>query len=252
MDGQKEGLLLVMAHPDDESMGSGGLVLRHTRAGIPTYLICATYGEAGWTGKPAGAKKEDLPEIRAKELEEAAAALAIDGVELWDYPDGGVSAADHPQISQRITEQIVKLRPRAVVGWGPDGGYGHPDHIWIGACADAAIVALDEAERPALYHLAVDQPLAEFYREAMRLGASNGGLALQPQDSIDIVIELNADEVMMKLRAIDCHQSQLEDWRIAIRSHQRLMQQGYGREPYITVSSKAASLTGGGLLGEFG
>jgi len=202
--------------------------------------------------KAWGAKKEDLPEIRAKELEEAAAALAIDGVELWDYPDGGVSAADHPQISQRITDQIVKLRPRAVVGWGPDGGYGHPDHIWIGACTDAAIVALDEAERPALYHLAVDQPLAEFYREAMRLGASNGGLALQPQDSVDIVIELNADEVMMKLRAIDCHQSQLEDWRIAIRSHQRLMQQGYGREPYITVSSKAASLTGGGLLGEFG
>ncbi|TMG61425.1 MAG: hypothetical protein E6H83_04055, partial [Chloroflexi bacterium] len=40
MDGQKGGLLLVMAHPDDESMGSGGLVLRHTRAGIPTYLIC--------------------------------------------------------------------------------------------------------------------------------------------------------------------------------------------------------------------
>src|SRR2546427_114336 len=157
MDGQKGGLLLVMAHPDDESMGSGGLVLRHTRAGIPTYLICATYGEAGWTGKPAGAKKEDLPEIRAKELEEAAAALAIDG-----------------------------------------------------------------------------------------------GLVLQRQDSVDIVIELNADEVMMKLRAIDCHQSQLEDWRIAIRSHQRLMQQGYGREPYITVSSKAASLTGGGLLGEFG
>ncbi len=137
------------------------------------------------------------------------------------------------------------------MGWGPDGGYGHLDHIWIGACTDAAIVALDEAERPALYHLAVDEPLAEFYREAMRLGATDGGMALQTQDSVDIVIELNADEVMMKLRAIDCHQSQLEDWRIAIRSHPQLMQQGYGREPYITVSSRAAGLTPGGLLGDF-
>jgi len=251
VDEQKGGLLLVMAHPDDETFGAGGLVLRHTRAGIPTYLICATYGEAGWSGKPPGAKKEDLRDIRAKELEEAAAALALSGVELWDYPDGGVSAADHPQISQRITEQIAKLRPRAVVGWGPDGGYGHLDHIWIGACTDAAIVALDEAERPALYHLAIDQHLAEFYREAMRLGAKDGGMALQTQDSVDIVIELNADEVMMKLRAIDCHQSQLEDWRIAIRSHPQLMQQGYGREPYITVSSRAPGLTPGGLLGEF-
>jgi len=251
MEEQKRGLLLVMAHPDDESMGTGGLVLRHTRAGIPTHLICATYGEAGWTGKPAGAKQEDLPEIRARELEEAAAALALSGVELWDYPDGGVLAADHPQISQRITEQIGKLRPRAVVSWGPDGGYGHPDHIWIGACTDAAIVAMEEAERPALYHLAVDQPLAEFYAEAMRLGAGDGGLALQPQENVDIVVELNADEVMMKLRAIDCHQSQLEDWRIAIRAHPHLMQKGYGREPYVTVSSRATGLTGGGLLGEF-
>ena len=253
MDGQKGGLLLVMAHPDDESMGSGGLVLRHTRAGIPTYLICATYGEAGWTGKPAGAKKEDLPEIRAKELEEAAAALAIDGVELWDYPDGGVSAADHPQISQRITEQIVKLRPRAVVGWGPDGGYGHPEHRSPGL---GRLCGSTNGELPAGHGEIVQLGRGQPVRAIRQLRALDGGpcddIVREPQDSVDIVIELNADEVMMKLRAIDCHQSQLEDWRIAIRSHQRLMQQGYGREPYITVSSKAASLTGGGLLGEFG
>ena len=251
MEEQKGGLLLVLAHPDDESMGSGGLVLRHTRATIPTYLVCATYGEAGWNGKPAGAKREDLAEIRAKELEEAAAALALSGVELWDYPDGGLAAADHAQISHRITEQIAKLRPRAVVGWGPDGGYGHPDHIWMGACTDAAIAAMDEGERPALYHLAVDEQLAEFYREAVRLGSGDQSLQMQPADSVDVIIDLDADEVMMKLRAIDCHQSQLESWRIAIREHPQLMKQGYGREPYIAVSSKAAGLTENGLLGEF-
>src|SRR3989442_928498 len=208
MEEQKGGLLVVMAHPDDESMGSGGLVLRHTRAGVATHLICATYGEAGWMGKPPGAKREDLAEIRAKELEEAATALALSGVELGDYPDGGVAASDHPEITHRISEQIQELRPRAVVGWGPDGGYGHPDHIWMGACTDAAIAAMDEADRPALYHLAVDGPLAEFYAEAMRLGANGSGFKLQPSESVDGVIELDADEGMMKLRAIDCHQSQ--------------------------------------------
>src|SRR5437868_10637291 len=109
-----------MAHPDDESMGAGGLVLRHTRAGVATHLLCATYGEAGWMGKPPGAKQVDLPEIRARELEEAAAALAISGVELWDYPDGGVPRSDQKEITERIWEQISKIRPRAVVGWGPD------------------------------------------------------------------------------------------------------------------------------------
>ena len=55
----------------------------------------------------------------------------------------------------------------------------------------------------------------------------------------------------MKLRAIDCHRSQLEDWRIAIRDHPQLMKEGYGREPYIAVSSRTTGLTAAGLLGEF-
>ena len=251
MEEQKGGLLVVMAHPDDESMGAGGLILRHTRAGVATNLICATYGEAGWMGKPPGANREDLAEIRAKELEEAAAALALNGVELWDYPDGGVPAADQQQITQRIWEHITKLHPRAVVGWGPDGAYGHPDHIAMGVCTDAAVAAMTEGDRPALYHLAVDQPLAQFYAQAARLAGNSHPLPLQPQEKVDVVIELDADEVMMKLRAIDCHRSQLEDWRIAIRDHPQLMKEGYGREPYIAVSSRTTGLTGAGLLGEF-
>ncbi len=251
MEEQKGGLLVVMAHPDDESMGAGGIILRHTRNGIATHLICATYGEAGWMGKPPGAKKEDLAEIRAKELEEASAALALSGVELWDYPDGGVPQADQQEITQRIWEQVSKLRPHAVVGWGPDGGYGHPDHIAMGACTDAAVAAMTEGDRPALYHLAIDHQVAEFYQEAIHLAGGNHSLPLIAQDQVDVVIELDPDEVMMKLRAIDCHRSQLEDWRIAIRDHPHLMQRGYGHEPYVTVSSRAAGLTEAGLLGEF-
>jgi LmbE family N-acetylglucosaminyl deacetylase len=245
------GLLVVMAHPDDESMGCGGLILRHTRAGVPVSLICATRGEAGWTGKPIGAKQEDLAQIRAGELEEAAAALAISGVELWDYPDGSVSTCDQQEITQRIWEQISKLRPKALVGWGPDGVYGHPDHIAVGACTDAAMNSMAEGDRPALYHLAVDRQTADFYREALRLAGDDHELPLVVKDHVDVVFELDADEVMMKLRAIDCHRSQLEDWRISIRDHPRLLQDGYGHEPYLAIASRAAGLTANGLLGEF-
>jgi LmbE family N-acetylglucosaminyl deacetylase len=241
-----------MAHPDDESMGAGGLVLRHTRAGIPTYLLCATYGEAGWMGKPPGARKEDLADIRARELEEAAAALALSAVELWDYPDGGVAGTDRDEITRRIWDNISSLRPRAVVGWGPDGGYGHPDHIAMGAYTDAVVGALAEGDRPALYHVAVDRVLADLYAEAMRATTTESSLPLAPQDRVDIVIELDADEVMMKSRAIDCHRSQLEDWRIALRDNPKLIERAYGREPFIAASSRHNGLTAKGLLGEFG
>src|SRR5258706_4126923 len=102
------GLLTVMAHPDDESMGCGGLILRHSRAGVPVNLICATRGEAGWMGKPRGAVETDLPQIRAGELEEAAAALAIGGVAVLVYPGGGVRTADPPELSPRISGQNSK------------------------------------------------------------------------------------------------------------------------------------------------
>lgn len=242
---------MVMAHPDDESMGCGGIILRHTRAGIPVTLICATRGEAGWTGKPLGAKREDLAQIRAAELDEAAAALAISGVQLWDYPDGGVEACDRQEIVQRIWEQITKLRPKAVVGWGPDGGYGHPDHIAMGACTDTAVTSMAEGDRPALYHLAFDQKAANFYKEALRLSGDSNDLPIVVQDRVDVAFDLDPDEVMMKLRAIDCHRSQLEEWRIAIRDHPRLMQEGYGHEPYLAIASRAAGLSDKGLLGEF-
>jgi LmbE family N-acetylglucosaminyl deacetylase len=247
------GLLVVMAHPDDESMGCGGLILRHSRAGVPVNLICATRGEAGWMGKPRGAVQEDLAQIRAGELDEAAAALAIGGVELWDYPDGGVSGVDRQELTQRIWEQISKLHPKAVVTFGPDGVYGHPDHVAIGACTDSAVTAMSEGDRPALYHQAVDQQVVDFYREALRLSGGGGDheLPLILTEKIDVVFELDADEVMMKLRAIDCHRSQLEEWRIAIRENTRLMQEGYGHEPYVAVSSRAMGTTAKGLLGEF-
>src|SRR5260370_766263 len=155
MEEQKGGLLVVMAHPDDESMGAGGVILRHTRNGIATHRICATYGEARGRGQPA------------------------------------------------------------------------------------------------LSHLAIDHQVAEFYQEAIPRAGGNRSLPLIAQDQVDVVIELDPDEVMMKLRAIDCHRSQLEDWRIAIRDHPHLMQRGYGHEPYVTVSSRTAGLTEAGLLGEF-
>jgi len=247
----KPGLLVVMAHPDDESMGCGGLILRHTRAGIPVHLICATRGEAGWTGKPIGARREDLAQIRTQELDEAAAALAISGVELWDYPDGGVDKTDPQEITQRIWEQITRLHPKAVVGWGPDGGYGHPDHIAVGASTDVAVTSMAEGDRPALYHIAVDRQTADFYKEAARLAGDGQSLPLVVTDHVDVAFDLDSDEVMMKLRAIDCHRSQLEDWRITIREHPRLLQEGYGHEPYLAIASRTPALAPNGLLGEF-
>jgi N-acetylglucosamine malate deacetylase 2 len=245
-------LLAVLAHPDDESMATGGLIVRHTRNDVPVHLVCATRGELGWGGKPPGARPEDLAEIRMDELEAAATALALAGVEIWDYPDGGVDRCDHTEITQRIWQAITAVRPAAVVTWGPDGGYGHPDHIAIGNCTDVAVAAMPEGERPALYHVAVDEQLAGFYRDAAKLASPEGqALPAAVSDHVDVVMDLSADELQMKLRSIDCHKSQIADWMVELPEHPALLKRGWGHEPYATVPSRAAKLTAIGLLQEF-
>ena len=244
-------MLVVLAHPDDESMGTGGLILRHTRTGVDVHLICATRGERGWAGGSPG-DSDELARIRTAELESAATALGLTGHELWDYPDGGVDGSDQAEVTERVREKISALAPAVVVGWGPDGAYGHPDHVAMGRCTDAAVAAIPESARPALYHMAVDAQLADFYRAAIELNGADGSvLPLVVLDHVDLVLELTPEEVQMKLRAIDCHRSQLETWRVEIRNHPHLLQQGYGREPYVALSQNAPELTGEGLLGEF-
>jgi LmbE family N-acetylglucosaminyl deacetylase len=252
MFGQMRWLLAVFAHPDDESMGAGGLIVRHTRSDVMVHLVCATRGEQGWAGKPPGARRENLGKIRTAEMEAAATSLALAGVEIWEYPDGGVHASDQIEITERIWQAITTVRPAAVVTWGPDGGYGHPDHIAVGACTEAAVATMPEGERPALYHLAVDEQLAQFYREASRLVSAHGDAPpTVVADHVDVVLELTPDEVQMKLRAINCHQSQLADWMVELPAHPALLQKGWGHEPYIAVTTRAAALTAGGLLPEF-
>jgi hypothetical protein len=83
-------------------------------------------------------------------------------------------------------------------------------------------------------------------------GPDGGHLPLIVKDFVGLVLELTPEEVQLKLRAIDCHESQLETWRVEIRNHSHLMQNVHGRERYIVVPPNNPAITAAGLLGEFG
>lgn len=218
-DSTETSLLVVMAHPDDESMGNGGMIFRHTQAGLPVDLICATRGGAGWGGKPEGRRPEELPLIRTQELQKAAELLGIRDLVVWDYPDGALATSDQQEIASRIEQEIRQRRPDVVVGWGPDGGYGHPDHIALGACTDAAITRLkaNHQHRPkAHYHMAIDRPTEAAYRRAFDLvGEDGAGLPLISfdDDELSVTFVLTEAELRRKAAAIREHESQIEAWR---------------------------------------
>jgi LmbE family N-acetylglucosaminyl deacetylase len=224
-------LLFVLAHPDDESMGTGGTIARHVLAGVEAHLLCLTRGGAGWGGRPPGRRPEELPEIRTEELHRAAKVLGLASVELWDYPDGGVPSCNQDEITQRIREHIRSVRPAVVVGWGPDGGYFHPDHIACGACTDEALAG---AGIP-LYHYAATPYGADGFRRLLALsGHDPTEMKLCVWERTSVTFRCAAEEMDVKRRAIACHVSQLDDgWDRWIRGDVEIP--GFEVESYMRV-----------------
>src|SRR3989441_5323299 len=144
-------LLCVLAHPDDESLGTGGILARYAAEGIETYLVTATRGERGWFGNSEECPgPEALGKIREAELLAAARVLGIRRVDFLDYIDGDLDQAHPAEARAKIVEHIRRIKPDVVVTFGPDGAYGHPDHIAISQFTTAAIVEAANPDAP--YH----------------------------------------------------------------------------------------------------
>jgi LmbE family N-acetylglucosaminyl deacetylase len=139
-------LLVIFAHPDDESMGMGGTLAKYSSEGVETYYICASRGEKGWFGsEEQNPGPERLGQIRAKELEAAVKELGMRGLYFLDYIDGEVDQANHKEAIDKIVSYIRNIKPQVIVTFPPDGNYGHPDHIAVGQFTQAAIVCAADA-----------------------------------------------------------------------------------------------------------
>lgn len=124
-------LVLVVAHGDDETP-AGPVLARYAREGVQVHMIIATDGAQGGahTSIPRG---PELARVRSDEARCAAEALGIRPPILLGFPDAQLgNYADDPsrlyRLTQRVHEELQRLRPDAVITWGPDGGTGHPDH----------------------------------------------------------------------------------------------------------------------------
>jgi len=139
-------LLVVFAHPDDESMGMGGTLAKYAAQGIETHHLCATRGERGWFGpEEQNPGSSALGQIRERELTAAVRELGITGLEFLDYIDGEVDQAQPGEAIGKIVSHIRRIRPDVVVTFPPDGNYGHPDHIAVGQFTCAAVVCAGDA-----------------------------------------------------------------------------------------------------------
>ncbi len=140
---QPRRMVVVMAHPDDETFGMGGTIAHYSSLGVEIHLICATKGEAGEVDSRYLVNCETIGELREKELECAAKKLGISRIHWLGYRDSGMQgSADNrrpealvsqpvTRVAQKISALIKSIHPEVVVTFDPIGGYRHPDHIAV-------------------------------------------------------------------------------------------------------------------------
>ncbi|HBP65038.1 MAG TPA: PIG-L family deacetylase [Desulfosporosinus sp.] len=130
-------MLLIFAHPDDESFALGGTIAKYAEQGVNITLVAATKGEAG---KAAGiCKLEDLGAIREQELHSAAGILGISKVVFLGYRDKEVPIAPPLEIVEKLVRIIRGVRPQVIITFGADGASGHRDHRAIHHFTQTAI-----------------------------------------------------------------------------------------------------------------
>jgi N-acetyl-1-D-myo-inositol-2-amino-2-deoxy-alpha-D-glucopyranoside deacetylase len=164
-------LLLVHAHPDDESIGTGATMARYAAEGAGVTLLTCTLGEEGEILVPglaqlAADRADQLGGYRIAELAAAMRALGVTDHRFLGGPGRfrdsgmiGTPANEHPRAFWRAAEDVEaftaavaaavevirEVRPQVVVTYDPEGDYGHPDHIIAHRVATAAVTAAGDA-----------------------------------------------------------------------------------------------------------
>ena len=194
-------VLVVCAHPDDESFGLGAILsaLADTRTRVS--VLCFTHGEASTLHGVDG----DLGVIRAAELEAAGAILGVTDLELLDYPDGHLAAQPLTRLADHVTRAARTVDASALVVFDHGGITGHPDHV---QATDAALAAANSLGCPVLAW-AIPDKVAQLLNDEFRTT-----FAGRRDDELDLTITVDRAR---QLDAIACHRSQSTDnpvlWR---------------------------------------
>ena len=192
-------VLMIWAHPDDETYLVGGLSTVLTDAGHRVVCVTATRGEAG-TSDAAPCELEQLSQVRTAELEAALRILGIEEHHWLDYPDGGCADVDEQEAAGRIGAVVDDVRPDTVVTFGPDGFTGHPDHRTVSRWTDLALARA--AARPRLLHAVareevVDRELDEDFG-VFELGRPR----VCADDELAVLLELDGRVLDRKVEAL--------------------------------------------------
>lgn len=253
---KKPSLMAVFAHPDDEAFGVGGTLAKYAAAGCDAWVVAATRGEAGEIADPALATPSSLPAVRERELRCACQQYGIHPPLFLDYQDGLLTVVRQGQAVARLVRLIRQLQPDVLLTFGPEGIYGHYDHLAVHRWATAAYdLAADPEFLPGeddgppfqvakLYYGIISQNVLEAraengQRQAVMMDGVPFPFVGVPDAQITTVVDVS-DHVDAKLRGILCHATQIGPGsRFATASEEVLNDPWFRQEAFVLARSTA-------------
>lgn len=181
-------VLAVVAHPDDESFGLGGVLDAFVRGGAAVDVLCLTHGEASTLHGVEG----DLLSVRESELTAAADLLGVSHAWLRNHRDGALGEVDPQILTGAVLAVAQEVLPGGLLVFDTNGITGHPDHL---AATAAAVRASEALDIPVLGWTLPSSVATQLNRE---LGSSFVG---RPPQEIDLQVTVDRSRQRSASRA---------------------------------------------------
>jgi N-acetyl-1-D-myo-inositol-2-amino-2-deoxy-alpha-D-glucopyranoside deacetylase len=271
-------LLLVHAHPDDETIGNGATMAKYAATAAHVTLVTCTLGEEGEVLVPglahlAADRDDALGEHRVGELAAAMEALGVRDHRFLGgaghYRDSGMMGlptndrpdcfwqADLDQAAMLLVEVIREMRPQVVVTYDENGGYGHPDHIQAHRVAMRGVELAAEASvgegapwavAKVYWNAVPDSWLRDGLRRLREAGDTTtfdgmdpeGDLPMATPDELVTTAIVATDHVDAKLAAMRAHATQIAVDGPFFALSNNLGNEVWGTEHYRLVTGVAA------------
>ena len=258
-------LLAVHAHPDDEVIGTGGILARYAAEGVRTVLVTCTDGAVGEISDPSLATPENLAEVRSHELDESVRLLKVSRLVKLGYRDSGMAGtadntnpasfnqANLDEAIQRVVEVVREERPQIIVTYDERGGYGHPDHIRAHQVAVAAFERTRDADHAPskLYYAVVPRSALLRFAERIRAAGIPSPFSEVRESTEDIPFGV-PDELVTTLvdvsryvdakrAALQAHRTQMGPDQFFMKLPPDLFAEAFGRESFQRITGPGPS-----------
>lgn len=197
-------ILYIFPHPDDESFGPAPAISAQLREGHNVYLLTLTKGEATKQRHKLGISKEEMGEIRFKEMQCVEKVLGLSGMTVLDMPDNELKWKNPIEIEDAIESHIHDLKPDIVVTYAVHGISGFHDHLVTHAVVKRVFCKMKYEGTP------YPKRLAFYTRQGEVVQNNNFRLSASNDEEIAFVQKCNEEDMDKFHRALDCYETYKE------------------------------------------